>query len=314
MLNFLKPEYLWRPSQIFRRFSFKPSNDVIKLSLPWNCTIGACSAEVIGRAIATQAVYDLPVTEAIMRLADPGDSALDIGANIGYMTLVLARSVGPRGRVTSFEPCPAVLPILRMNVNQWKSLEIAPTEIKEVALSDRDGEGHLGLPADSNENWGVASLEIEEGGIPIKLCRLDSLECRGVGVMKIDVEGHEAAVLSGSQDLLARKLIRDIVFEEHQPYPARSHKILLEHGYRIFRLTRTLWRPLLLPADAPPRQAYLPRNFLATVDSSRADSRFRAPGWYALSNGPLRKNPSAAARRIPTSWAEDHLRFRRKQI
>jgi FkbM family methyltransferase len=286
--NLLKPEYLWRPGQIFRRLSLKPSNDCIPLSLPWNCTISACSAEVLGRSIATQGVYDLPVTEAIMRLTDAGDTALDVGANIGYMTLVLALSVGPRGRVLSFEPSPAVLPTLCTNVNNWKSLQIAPIEIMTIALSDRDGEGCLGFPADYGRNWGLASLEVEEGGIPVKLYRLDSLESRGAGVMKVDVEGHEAAVFSGAQNLLAHKLIRDILFEEHRPYPARSHKVLLEHGYRIFRLTRSTWRPLLLPADAPARQAYLPSNFVATADPSRAESRFRAPGWCALSNRPRR--------------------------
>src|SRR5579862_7266786 len=106
MLNLLKPEYLWRPSQIVRRLAFKPSNDVIPLPLPWGCEISARSAEVIGRSIATQGVYDLPVTEAIMRLAEPGGASLDVGANIGYMSLVLARSVGPRGRVlASSRPC-----------------------------------------------------------------------------------------------------------------------------------------------------------------------------------------------------------------
>jgi FkbM family methyltransferase len=285
MLNPLKPEYLWRPGQILRRLSYKPSNAVVSLSLPWNCTINACSAEVIGRSIATQGVYDLPVTEAIMRLADPGDTALDIGANIGYMSLVLALSVGPRGRVLSFEPSPTVLPVLRMNVSHWSSLAIAPIEVQAIALSDHDGEGRLGFPTDGDPNWGLASLEAEEGAISVKLSRLDSLDCRGAGIMKIDVEGHEASVFAGASNLLDKKLIRDILFEEHHPYPARSHKILLDHGYRIFRLTRSAWRPVLCPADEPNRQAYLPSNFLATADPARVESRFRDGGWQALSNG-----------------------------
>jgi len=290
MLDILKPEYLWRPSQILRRLSFRPSQDVTALSLPWNCTINACSAEVIGRSIATQGVYDLPVTEAITRLADPGDTALDLGANIGYMTLVLARAVGPNGRVLSFEPSPAVLPTLRLNVQSWASLPIGPIEIHAIAVSDRDGEGRLGIPADSDQNWGVASLEVADGSIPAQLRRLDSLETQGAGIMKIDVEGHEASALAGARNLLSRKLIRDILFEEHQPYPARSHQILLDHGYRIFRLTRSTGRPLLLPAGAPSRQAYLPSNFLATADPARAESRFTAPGWFALSSGAQRSH------------------------
>ena len=289
MNNLLKPEYLWRPMQILRRLSFQPSNDA-NLYLPWKCTINACSAETIGRSIATQGVYDLPLTEAIMRLTDEGDTALDVGANIGYMSLVLALSAGGRGRVLCFEPNPALLPRLTANVSSWKSLpHTAPIEIHTAALSDQDGNGYLSLPDDYAQNSGVASLE-EKGTVPVRVCRLDSLDIGSAGVMKVDVEGHESAVFSGSRNLLANKRIRDILFEEHQPYPAPSHRILLEHGYQIFRLTRSAWRPLILPAEAPSRQAYLPSNFLATRDPSRVHARFQPWGWYALTAGPHRKN------------------------
>jgi FkbM family methyltransferase len=286
VLNLLKPEYLWRPRQILRRLSFQPSNDAT-LHLPWDCTISACSAEIIGRSIAAQGVYDLPVTEAIMRLTDAGDTALDIGANIGYMSLVFALSAGRRGRVVCFEPNKDVLPRLLRNVRGWKSLPIAPIEVRTVAISDRDGEGYLGFPPEYDQNCGVASLAIN-GCMPVELRRLDSLEIAGADLMKVDVEGHEAEVFAGARNLLAGRLVRDILFEEHQPYPARSHKILLDHGYRIYRLTRSVWRPLLLPAEAPPRQAYLPPNFLATADPPRAQKRLHGRGWYALSNRPRR--------------------------
>jgi FkbM family methyltransferase len=282
--NLLKPEYLWRPAQILRRLSFKPSQNATLL-LPWKCTIDACSTETIGRSIATQGVYDLAITETIMRLTDPGETALDIGANIGYMSLVLAMSTGPAGRVLSFEPNPDVLPRLQVNVNHWKSLGIAPIEVRAVALSDRDGQGHLGFPSGYSQNTGLASLEAD-GTVPVPLARLDSVGIRRAGIMKVDVEGHELAVFAGGHDLLAKGLVRDILFEEHRPYPAGSHEILLRYGYRIFRVTRSTWRPLLVPPEAPPRQAYLPSNFLATIDPARALRRLRPRGWYALWSRP----------------------------
>ena len=281
----LNPEYFYRPSQILRRLSFKPSLDAT-LPLPWRCAITTNSTDTIGRAIATQGVYDLPVTEALMRLADPDETALDVGANIGYMSLVLALSVGSRGRVICFEPNADVLPKLRRNADNWKALNAAPIEIHSVALSDHEGAGSLGFPAAYSENLGVASLEFGEGGVRVPLCRLDSLDLSSAGVMKVDVEGHEASVFAGAAKLLVKKQIRDIVFEEHDAYPARSHAVLLEHGYQVFRLTRSAWGPLLLPPQAPPRQAHSPSNFLATADASRAEARFRARGWTALSSGP----------------------------
>jgi hypothetical protein len=280
MLNPLKPEYLFRPSQILRRLLFRPAPGVRPLRLPWNCSIYASSAELLGRAIATQGVYDLTLTEAILRLTDPSETAIDAGANIGYMSLVLALATGPRGRVVSFEPNPPVLEILRRNVAAWHPL---PIEVRPVALSDRAGAGALGLPADSSANWGVASLEHRGRGIPIRLARLDSLDIPSAGVMKVDVEGHEATVFAGARRMLSAGLIRDILFEEHIPFPAPSHKALLAHGYRIFRLTRSFWRPLLLPPEEPPRHPFQPSNFLATTGPARALARLRSPGWTALS-------------------------------
>ena len=293
MRQLLKPEWIWRPSQILRRLSFRPSNAVVPLPLPWHCTISARSAEVIGRLIATHGVYDLPLTEAIMRLTDAGDTALDLGANVGYMTLVLARSAGPEGRVLCFEPNPALLPILRANVNDWNSLKVAPIQIETVALSDRNGEGVLGFPDDYVRNQGLASLELNKDGVPVSVRRLDSMEIERAGIMKLDVEGHETAVLTGAEKLLARKQIRDILFEEHGTYPARSHKILLEHGYHIFRVTGSIWRPLLLPPEERARRTFLPPtyppNYLATADPTRARTRFASWGWCALS-AHLRRN------------------------
>jgi len=288
MHQMLKPEYLWRPSQVLRRLTFKPSAGITSLSLPWDCTIRACSAEVIGESIGTQGLYDLPLTEAIVRLTEAGDTALDVGGNIGYMALVLARAAGASGRVICFEPNKDIIPTLSDNVRDWKGLGIAPIEILTVALSERDGVASLGFPEDYKTNQGVASLEFPKDGAPVQVRRLDSVVSGIVGVMKVDVEGHEAAVFAGARNLLEGKLIRDILFEEHQSYPARSHRILLEHGYHLFRLTRSAWRPLLLPPEAPARQAYLPSNFLATTNPSRAQARFRAWGWHALAAGQRR--------------------------
>jgi len=278
-----RPEYLWRPSQITRRISFRPSEQVECLALPWNCTIHAASADAIGRSIATQGVYDLPLTEAVMRLTDAGDTALDVGANIGYVSLVLALSTGPRGRVFCFEPNPSLLPTLRANVDNWSSLDAAPIQIETIALSDHNGEGVLGFPDDYATNRGLASLELKNGGIPVCIRRLDSLEIDRPRIMKVDVEGHEAAVFGGAERLLARKLIRDILFEEHEPYPTKSQKILLEHGYHIFRLTGSAWRPMLLPPDSFSRDTNRPPNYLATADPSRALARFASWGWRSLS-------------------------------
>jgi FkbM family methyltransferase len=273
-----KPEYFWRPIQILHRLCFKPSNDIALFRLAWGGSIYACSSDEIGRSIATLGVYDLALTEALIRLSSPGETAIDVGANIGYTSLALAKAVGPGGRVIAYEPHPQALSLLRRNVAK----EITPIEIIPVALSDRDGTGVLGQPDERNR--GFAGLGLPGCGTTVLVRRLDGFESADARIMKIDVEGHEAAVFAGARGLLGSQQVRDIIFEENASYPAPSHQSLEEFGYRIFRISRTLSRPILLPAHAPMWPPYLPANWLATLDAERANQRFARSGWRALSS------------------------------
>jgi len=190
--------------------------------------------------------------------------------------------------VRTFEPNPYIIPTLRANLNEWSSLRIAPIDVETIAISDRDGAATLGFPSDYAQNEGLASLESIEDGIPVNVSRLDSLDLDGVRIMKIDVEGHESAVIAGATRLLRSAGIRDILFEEHEKYPARSHQTLVDHKYSIFRISGSMFGPLLLPPQAKVRSPFLPPvyppNYLATLDPSRARQRFRPRGWQALSS------------------------------
>jgi FkbM family methyltransferase len=277
-----KPEYLWRPQQLLKRIFYRAEEHVVRLPLPWGFSIYVRPAETLGRAIATQGVYDLPVTEAILRLADAGEVGLDAGANVGYMSLVLGRAVGPSGSVVSFEPNPVILPRLRQNLELWHHPAVAPIRLEAYALSSSNGDATLGLPDQFAWNEGTAGLDVGGAGVHvIKRC-LDSLGLADVGVMKIDVEGHEAEVLRGASEMLKRHAIRDIVFEEHRAFPAASHQMLVDFGYTVFRISRSLFGPLLLSPDSESRQKYLPSNYLATAERQRAERRFAPRGWQAL--------------------------------
>jgi len=104
-----KPEYFFRPSQILNRLVRARAIGApeVVAELPWNAQITVNSNEVHGRAILRLGVIDLPVSEAIWRILDPGDIALDVGANIGYMTSIMASRIGTAGTITAFEPHPA---------------------------------------------------------------------------------------------------------------------------------------------------------------------------------------------------------------
>jgi FkbM family methyltransferase len=276
-----KPEYIWHPKQIVKRLRFVPSAELSDLPLPWGQTILARTSDIIGRAIATHGIYDLAVTEAIWRLTEPGDVALDIGGNIGYTALLLSLKAGSTGKVTVFEPNPDTIAILQENISRWKSKDLAPIAIERVALSDTEGWASLTTPDETNS--GSATLSAHSGrSVTVTTKRIDSFRFGVIDIMKIDVEGHEYKVLAGARSLLSKSAPRDILFEEHADYPSQSHRVLEDYGYQIFRVGRATWRPLLLAPNAHPYPAYMPSNFLATLDCKRAKDAFSARGWLSL--------------------------------
>lgn len=136
---------------------------------------------------------DRPAVEAWRRLvADVRpDLVLDIGANYGEVVL---SADYPDAEVHVFEPNPPVADRLERSV-------AGIATVHRVAVSDRDGTARLGLVPRSS---GVSSLERSEGrGVEVPTLRIDSLDLTAQRLLfKIDVEGHEHAVLRGMARLL----------------------------------------------------------------------------------------------------------------
>src|SRR5712692_7676636 len=94
-----KPEYFFRPLQVLQRMAFAiHPPGIAEVRVPGGLRIRVNTREDIGRSICTQGTYDIATSEAITRLLDGGEVAIDIGANIGWMTSVMARRVGTMGR------------------------------------------------------------------------------------------------------------------------------------------------------------------------------------------------------------------------
>lgn len=223
-LNYPRPEYLFRPSQIARRLiqSGLSSHSTV-VRLPWSLPLRVVPSEDIGGTILRMGVYDLPVTETIWRLLRPGGHALDVGANIGYMTSVMAARTTPGGKVTAFEPHPVIATRLRENVRQWTfGREGCSIDVEQVALSDRPGIASLITGEAFDQNQGTARLSDEardprSRALDVVTQTLDAVieSDDEIQVMKIDVEGHEASVLRGATGAINRGQIRNVIFEEH---------------------------------------------------------------------------------------------------
>jgi FkbM family methyltransferase len=292
-----KPEYYYQPKRFLKRLIANPKEPpsvFCDQTLPWQLIIRVRSLEEQGLILRTLGVIDLAVTETLWRLTNPRELVVDVGANIGYMTSLFAARVGQLGKVWAFEAHPEIFEELKHNVFQWREqLPNTQIEIQQVAISKQVGRVTLSIPTSFTSNRGLAQVTLSdsipteqpltvEPGIRVTSTTLDELflEESRIGVLKLDVEGHELNVLQGATGLLQDKQIRDIVFEEHRNYPTDVTNLLELMGYRLFRIQRQFWKPALLPPNSTiPRSTWEPTSFLATVEPERAIDRLRQRGW-----------------------------------
>lgn len=299
--SIFKPEYLYQPQFFFKRispFSSRLNTEFVEQQLPWGIPIRIRPLEEQGLILSTLGVIDLAVTETLWRLTEPGDIAIDVGANIGYMTAVLANRInqGTGGSVWAFEAHPAIFEELQFNVENWKHhFNNTNLIIRNLAISEDQSKVKLKIPDTFLNNRGLASVvssnninqldKIVCNCISIEANSLDNLfySCQKIDILKLDVEGHELSVLKGAEKLLKEKKIRDCVFEEHQEYPTDVTSFFEKFGYTIFRIHRGFWGPILLESDSKvPRIQWEPTSFLATDQPERAIKRLQERGWKVL--------------------------------
>ena len=279
-MNPWKPWYLFRPSQIIRRFTFQTTSSYRPLDAAWGGRLLALDADHIGQCLGTTGIYDLAVSELLFRLIHPNDLVVDAGANIGYMS-VLAAAAG--ARVIAFEPNPELLPILRQNVGTMG-------DVRPIALGGRKHTSVLITPDASARNTGLARLgdASDGGGVLVEVSTLDAeLQGRSVEVLKLDVEGSEHAVLEGAADALKGRRIRHIIFEDHVGATSAVMTRLLGYGYTIYSIEWMLMGPKLGdPAVVGKHAHFEAPSYLATLDSDRALKACAKRGWMALRKRP----------------------------
>ena len=284
---FNKPEYVFRPRQLLRRLGPRPRglDDIAEVPLPWGLPFRVRPQEVLGRAIWNTGVYDLAVSEALWRLTDPGETVVDAGANIGIYTSLFARRVGTGGQVWAYEPHPSVFRDLSENSKLWPSTKIARLRLRQAALSDSAGQASLSQGETFTLNRGGSMITADSSkGLTVERVTLDEEigSDQTIGVMKVDVEGHEGALMRGAERVLRTHAVRDIVFEEHGSEPGEASQLLEAYGYRVFRILKGFFGLTLTAPTRRREQALMPPSFLGTRDPERAVARLRPRGWQCL--------------------------------
>ena len=158
------------------------------------------------------------IVEWIQHVVRPGSVCLDIGANVGAHTLVMARAAGPAGRVIAFEPHPELARRLRENIglNAYRQVDVV-----EAAISDKDGNAAFFGFEPGAFRQGISSLVPDERAKhELSVATLDGASlARRFGLerldfVKIDVEGHDAVVVRALLETLER--YRPLVIFEYR--------------------------------------------------------------------------------------------------
>jgi FkbM family methyltransferase len=147
--------------------------------------------------------YEPKTTEVFREYVKEGSTVIDIGANIGYFTLLAAQCVG-KGEVIAIEP-------ESMNVNDLKDNVVLngfhSVYIENAAVSNKIGVAQLNVSAgESGEHSLVIPKSRKYQKVqPVKLITVDSLKAKNISLIKIDVEGHEYEVIEGSKETLRQQ-------------------------------------------------------------------------------------------------------------
>jgi FkbM family methyltransferase len=208
-------EHAW-PRRMLRTVQFGlarlTSRDgfVTARAAPFGLTFKGPAADVITRHIYRLGAHEPAITRYLLehvRLG-PSDIAVDVGANLGWYSVLLNRLSAPGARIFSFEPDPRTFELLRTNLAANQATRVSAFNI---ALGEAQGSAQLRRYKDSNN--GRHSLipgDDIAGSVTVPLDTLVHFwETQGLGdapiaFMKIDVEGFEYYVLKGAGDLLRR--------------------------------------------------------------------------------------------------------------
>lgn len=169
--------------------------------------------------------WEIWITKLLSRTIESGWNCIDIGANCGYYTLLMADLVGNSGRILAVEPNPKLASLIErsMRVNGFKSY----TEVSDKAASNRSGEAielcvPNGLLGDSTIHYPDRSNlpDIPSQNFSITTTTIDELvnEWSHVDLIKIDAEGAEWLIWQGMQETLSKnhKLIIILEFANYR--------------------------------------------------------------------------------------------------
>jgi FkbM family methyltransferase len=171
----------------------------------------------ISTAIAQRGIWEPAETRFIINTLKPGDSLVDVGANIGYFTLIGSALVGNQGKVFAFEPDPNNYAILAANI---EANHCSNTQLFEAALSNQTSQGKLFLSETNMGDHTIYSLDDGRDSTDIALVNGAELfhdKREKIDFLKIDTQGSECQVIEGLATSLEYSLPDLVMLLEFSP-------------------------------------------------------------------------------------------------
>jgi FkbM family methyltransferase len=236
------------------RRAFAGSNETIRVhDFDGSLTLDLCLNEHMQSQIFWYGFYSRDIVLALDRLLSPGMVVLDVGANIGEVSLCAAKRVGTKGCVFSFEPMPEIYRTLKKNFSLNHMSQAHPIDI---GISDAEGEAPIyradSMFKDGTQHLGLGTLYPMAGrNTPVKTIRLTTIDAfaashqlNRVDLIKVDAEGAELKALIGGDQTL-RKLKPSVILELQRDSAEASGcsageilEYLNHHRYSVFTIGR----------------------------------------------------------------------------
>ncbi|HVY12087.1 MAG TPA: FkbM family methyltransferase [Alphaproteobacteria bacterium] len=196
----------------------------------------------VGVSLIVYGEYSEAEWRMIDRFLEPGNVAMDVGANIGAFTVPMARKVGPAGRVLCFEPQPYAAELLNLNLS---ANGLANVALHNFGLSSCQEQREAELPVYTKEgNFGGVCFINAGKGLAAEFKRLDDVfTLPRLDFIKLDIEGMENDMLMGAFSTLKRT--KPVMYVENHPGPHSPLliKTLFDLGYRLWWHTPYYFNP-----------------------------------------------------------------------
>ncbi len=204
--------------------------------------------------LSINGIYEKFETKLIKNEIKQDDIVLDLGANIGYYTLIFAKLVGENGKVFAFEPDPTNFALLKKNVkiNDYKNIVLI-----NKAVSNKTGKLKLFLCEDNKGDHRIYDSKDDRKFIEIESIRLDDYfknQNNKINFIKMDIQGAEYRAVKGMRVLLNEnenvKILSEfwpIGLKKSGVEPIEFLKLLLQHGFKINDINKA--KNKIIPID-----------------------------------------------------------------